>query len=170
MNTTILEFPSLPFNRAKSYAAAALFVLGNIALPQLCHLVPQGGQLLLPIYLFTLVAAYAGGRFVGLLTAVASPLLNALLFGMPAPEALPVILFKSVVLALAASAVAARYRRVSIGLLTAVVLGYQLVGGLFEWAWSGSLAAALQDFRLGAAGMILQILLGRLLILRLLKR
>jgi hypothetical protein len=38
-----------------------------------------------------------------------------------------------------------------------VVLTYQIAGGLFEWAWTGSLAAALQDFRLGLAGMALQI-------------
>ena len=41
--------------------------------------------------------------------------------------------------------------------LALVVFIYQIAGGLFECAWTGSLAAALQDFRLGLAGMALQI-------------
>lgn len=49
------------YSEAKTYLAAALFVLGNIALPQLFHLVPQGGITWLPIYFFTLIGAYKYG-------------------------------------------------------------------------------------------------------------
>ena len=63
----------MEYKNAATYRIAALFVIGNIALPQLCHLVPSGGPMLLPIYFFTLVAAYKYGWKVGLLTAVASP-------------------------------------------------------------------------------------------------
>ena len=64
---------------------------GNIVLPQLCHLVPQG-LILLPIYFFTLIGAYKYGWQVGLLTAVLSPLANHLLFGMPpAPMLAPIL-------------------------------------------------------------------------------
>ena len=45
-------------------------------------------------------------------------------------------------------------------LLAAVVLGYQAIGTLGEWAMTGSLRAALQDFRIGLPGMSLQILGG----------
>lgn len=170
MQTTTVKFRSLPYGRVKTYAVAALFVLGNIALPQLCHLLPLGGQRLLPIYFFTLAAAYGYGWRVGLLTALCSPVANALLFGMPALAALPPILVKSLALAALAAGAAARYQRVSIALVAAVVVGYQLIGGLFEWGWTGSLAAAVQDFRLGLPGMLLQIAGGWLLIDRLSKR
>ena len=43
---------SLPYSNVKTYGAALLFVVGNIALPQLFHLVPQGGMTWLPIYFF----------------------------------------------------------------------------------------------------------------------
>jgi hypothetical protein len=66
-------------------------------------------------------------------------------------------LVKSTILALTAGYIATRYSKVTIALLAMVVLTYQIAGGLFEWAWTGSLAAALQDFRLGLAGMALQI-------------
>jgi hypothetical protein len=67
------------------------------------------------------------------------------------------ILVKSTILAVTAGYVAQNFQKTTISLLAMVVLTYQIAGGLFEWAWTGSLAAALQDFRLGLAGMALQI-------------
>ena len=93
----------------------------------------------------------------GLLTALASPVANALLFGMPAAAALPAIVLKSVLLAGAAGYAAARFRRASLALLAAVVLFYQAAGTLGEWALAGSFHAAVQDFRIGLPGMLLQI-------------
>ena len=160
METTAVKLYSTGYREAKTYLAAALFVAGNIVLPQICHLVPQGGLRWLPIYFFTLVGAYKYGWRVGLLTAVLSPAVNSALFGMPAADTLPPILFKSSLLAVAAGLTAARCRRVSLPLLAAVVLGYQAIGTLGEWAMTGSLRAALQDFRIGLPGMSLQILGG----------
>lgn len=157
MQTTSIKLYALNFTQAKTYVVAALFILGNIALPQLCHLVPQGGMILLPIYFFTLIGAYKYGWKVGLMTAVLSPIINHLLFGMPAAAVLAPILVKSTILALAAGYVAQNYQKTTITLLALVVFIYQIAGGLFEWAWTGSLVAALQDFRLGLAGMALQI-------------
>lgn len=157
--------------RTRTYALAGLFVAGNIALPQLVHLVHLGGPMLLPIYFFTLIAAYRYGLATGLVTALASPLINHLLFGMPALEMLPVLLTKSVLLALAAAWVSqwmqARSEAalgtgksasiVSIGALAIVVAAYQLPGTLAEYLFTGSWTLALQDFRIGLPGMALQI-------------
>lgn len=155
--STTVRLHSLSYADAKTYLAAALFAAGNIVLPQLCHLVPNGGAILLPIYFFTLLGAYKYGWRVGLLTALVSPALNALLFGMPAVGALPAITVKSVLLVLAAAWVAARSRRVSLSLLAAVVLFYQCAGTLFEWAYTGSFGVAAQDFVMGLPGMALQV-------------
>ena len=144
------------YRESKTYAATALFVVGNILLPQLCHLMPQGGLVWLPIYFFTLVAAYKYGLTAGLLTAVASPLVNSLLFGMPATEMLPIILTKSVLLALAASFIASRVRGVALWAVALAVVAYQLVGMLAEWGITGSLSVALQDIRLGWPGILVQ--------------
>ena len=157
MQTTTVKLYAWRYDEAKTYLAAALFVLGNLALPQLFHLVPRGGIVWLPIYFFTLVGAYKYGWRVGLLTALASPLLNSLLFGMPPAAALPAIVAKSVLLALCAGWAAARFRKASLVLLLGVVLAYQTGGTLVEWALKGELAAALQDFRLGVPGMLLQL-------------
>lgn len=104
---TSVKLYSLNYSNVKTYLFALLFVAGNIALPQLCHLIPYGGPTLLPIYFFTLVASYKYGFRVGLLTAILSPVINHLLFAMPSETALPVILIKSTLLA-GASALAAR--------------------------------------------------------------
>lgn len=95
MQTTSVKLHSLRYADARTYLAAALFVAGNLALPQLCHAVHMGGPTWLPIYFFTLVGAYKYGWRVGLLTALASPLLNSVLFGMPLPAMLPAIVLKS---------------------------------------------------------------------------
>ena len=170
MQTSSIKLYSLNYNDSKTYIAAALFILGNIALPQLCHMVPQGGMILLPIYFFTLIGAYKYGWKVGLMTAILSPVINHLAFGMPAAAVLAPILVKSTILALAASYIASHSKKVSIALMAGVVLTYQVAGGLFEWAFTGSFAAAVQDFRLGVPGMLLQIAGGYLFIKYLLKK
>ena len=148
---------SLPYREAKTYWVASLFVAGNVVLPQLCHLIPQGGVMWLPIYFFTLIGAYKYGWRVGLLTAVASPVLNSLLFGMPVLAALPVILLKSVLLAVIAGFAADHYRKISLGLILGVVLGYQGLGTLGAWAFTGDFWSSAQDFRIGIPGMLLQV-------------
>lgn len=159
MNTSTRIY-SLAYSDAKTYWVAALFVVGNLILPQLFHLVPQGGMRWLPIYFFTLVGAYKYGWRVGLLTAIASPVANSWLFGMPLPAVLPSILLKSLLLAMAAGVAASKFKRVSVPLLVAVVLAYQAIGILGEWILSGSLYLALQDFRIGVPGMLLQVVGG----------
>lgn len=158
------QLKSLSFSNSRTYLLAALFIIGNIAAPQLFHLVPQGGVTWLPIYFFTLVGAYLYGWRVGLLTALASPLVNSLLFGMPAVAALPAITLKSILLAAAAGFAAYRYGKATLGILLAVVLGYQVLGTLGEWAICGDFFLACQDFRIGIPGMLLQILGGWLAI------
>ena len=170
MRTNVVKLYSLEYNEARTYWTAALFVAGNILLPQLCHSVPQGGLRWLPIYFFTLVGAYKYGWRVGLLTALASPLVNSACFGMPAPAALPAILLKSCLLAAIAGIVAGRFRKVSIPLLAIVVLGYQTLGTLGEWAMKGNFSSAVQDFRIGLPGMLFQIFGGWLFLGRLIRR
>jgi len=156
MKTTVKLY-ALNYRQSYTYLTAGIFVAGNIVLPQLFHLLPQGGITWLPIYFFTLVAAYKYGWKAGLLTAVFSPLVNSLLFGMPLLTALPAILLKSVLLAIAAGYAAHRFQRLSFGILAAVVLAYQVVGTLGEWLIVGNFFQAIQDFRIGLPGMCLQI-------------
>ena len=167
---TNVKLYSLGLTQTRTYLLALVFVVGNVVLPQLCHLIPQGGLILLPIYFFTLVGAYKYGLRLGLLTAVFSPVVNHLLFGMPAAGVLPILLIKSSLLAVAAAVVASRSGKVTIPLLLLVVLSYQLVGGLVEWAVAGSLAAALQDFRLGLPGLAVQVLGGYVVLRWLMKK
>lgn len=157
METTSVKLYSLNYKETKTYAFALLFIAGNLALPQLCHLVPGGGQTWLPIYFFTLIAAYKYGFRVGLLTAVLSPLVNYLLFGMPAIGALPVILAKSTLLAGAAAYAAHRFGKVSILAIAGAILAYQFAGVLVEWAIEKDLYVAVQDFRIGIPGLLVQV-------------
>lgn len=155
MESTV-KLHSLRVIDVKAYLFATLFVVGNIVLPQLCHLLPFGGQMLLPIYFFTLIAAYKYGFITGLLTAVASPLINHALFGMPAAEMLPILLIKSALLATAATYMAQRTKQIKLQNLLLVILFYQGIGMIAEFALTSSFMAAMQDIRLGLPGMLLQ--------------
>lgn len=123
----------LTLSNLRTYLFALLFTAGNVVLPQLCHLVPQGGLIFQPIYLFTIVAACRWGWRVALLTALVSPLINTLLFAMPSVAMLPVVLLKSVVFALGVSwSMMGKVRK---PMLTAVlcIVGAQLLGVAVEW-------------------------------------
>ena len=170
MQTTTVKLYTLGYNETRTYLTASLFILGNIVLPQVFHLIPQGGMMWLPIYFFTLIGAYKYGWKAGLLTAVFSPVVNSLLFGMPMPAVLPAILLKSILLAVFAGYVAHRYNKISIPLLLATVLLYQIVGTLGEWAMKGDFYLAAQDFRIGIPGMLFQVFGGYVFIKYLIRK
>ncbi|MCL2650033.1 MAG: ECF transporter S component [Candidatus Azobacteroides sp.] len=160
MNTATIKTYAYGLAEIKAYLFAALFIAGNLILPQLCHLLPQGGLVWLPIYFFTLIAAYKYGFSVGLLTAVLSPLANHWLFGMPVAGMLPIILTKSVLLAAAASFISKKTGGVSLFALLVAIIFYQIAGTLVEWAIVKDFYVAVQDFRLGVPGMLFQLLGG----------
>ena len=159
-----IKIYNLDFDQLKTYLFVTLFVAGNIIFPQLCHLIPNGGHIFLPIYFFTLIASYKYGMKVGVMTAVLSPAVNSILFGMPAAAVVPSIMIKSVFLAIAASWVAEKSNKVSLWSVLVVILSYQLFGSLVEWIMTGSLYAAAVDFRLGVPGMLIQWLGGFLFV------
>ena len=159
-----IKIYNLDFDQLKTYLFVTLFVAGNIIFPQLCHLIPNGGHIFLPIYFFTLIASYKYGMKVGVMTAVLSPAVNSILFGMPAAAVVPSIMIKSVFLAIAVSWVAEKSNKVSLWSVLLVILSYQLFGSLVEWIMTGSLYAAAVDFRLGVPGMLIQWLGGFLFI------
>lgn len=158
--TSTVKLYTLPLNSVKTYLFAVLFVVGNLILPQLAHLIPQGGFIFLPIYFFTLIAAYKYGIHVGILTAILSPLVNNLIFGMPMLAMLPAIMVKSVLLAIVASMLAKRFEKVSIVALILAVFAYQFAGTLVEWILVKDFSVAIQDFRIGIPGILLQIIGG----------
>lgn len=157
---TTAKLYNYEFTALKTYLFAVIFIAGNLLLPQLAHFVPNGGPTLLPIYFFTLIASYKYGIRVGLLTAVLSPVLNSLLFGMPMMAMLPVILIKSTLLATAAGLAAIYFGKVNIIGILLSIIAYQLIGSAVEWMILQDFNAAMQDFRMGLPGMLIQLLGG----------
>lgn len=169
MSTATLASQKYTFGNFRTYLAAAAFLCGNILVPQLCHLIPSGGLIFLPIYFFTLVAAFRCGWKVGLLTAVLSPLVNCLLFGMPPVASLPAILIKSLTLVLAVEIVS-RKMEFSILSVAVAVLSYQIVGMAIEFLMDFNFLHAIQDLRIGWPGILIQIVGGYFVIKALSRR
>ena len=163
MSTVSLAAQKYSFASWRTYFSAFIFILGNILVPQLCHLVPDGGLIFLPIYFFTLVGAFKCGWKVGILTAVLSPLVNCAFFGMPPVASLPAILIKSVTL-VAAVAVVSKKMKFSLLSVAIAVVAYQLVGMAFEFLMDFNILHALQDVRIGWPGILIQIVGGFLVV------
>lgn len=164
MTATKFHPINLKWSDTRTYLFVFLFAVGNILLPQLCHLIPSGGLIFLPVYFFTLIASYKFGLKVGLITAICSPVLNSVLTGMPPMAVLPIILMKSCLLAAAAAYVASTFKKLSLFHLLLVVLAYQLAGSTIEWLLTQSFAKATQDLTIGIPGMLLQLFGGWLLL------
>lgn len=159
MNNAAVSVNTYNFTSLRTYIAAAIFIVGNIVVPQLCHLIPNGGLIFLPIYFFTLVGSFKCGWKVGMLTAILSPVVNSLLFGMPPVASLPAILIKSVALVLAV-AVVSRRMGFSIWAVAIAVISYQVVGMAAEYLMDFNFMHALQDVRIGWPGILIQIVGG----------
>lgn len=154
---TSVRLYRLNYDELKTYLWAAVFVVCNIVLPKLFHLIPQGGIIFAPLSLVILAGAYKLGWKTGLLAAVASPLINNLVFGMPEWGVLPVMTLKLAVLALVAGLIAQHFRSVSLLLLISVVLVSEVIGGLGELALTGDIADTVKDFTIGWPGLLLQV-------------
>ena len=148
---------ALNYNEVKTYMWAAIFVVCNLVLPQLFHLIPQGGIIFSPLSLVILAGAYKFGWKTGLLAALLSPTVNHLLTGMPAWSILPVMTMKLAVLALVAGLVAQRFKTVNLPLLIGVVLVCKAIEAVGELALTGGIAATIADFTIGWPGLLLQI-------------
>ena len=159
---------TLNYNEAKTYMWAAVFVACNLVLPQVFHLIPQGGIIFSPLSLVILVGAYKFGWKTGLLAAALSPLVNHLLTGMPAWEVLPVMTLKLAVLAMVAGLAAQHFKTVSLTILIGAVLVSKAIGCLGELMLTGGIAATTADFTIGWPGLLMQVV-GAWLILKFIK-
>ena len=155
---------NLSLKKIELYTFTLLFSAGNLIFPFICHSIPNGGKIFLPLFFFTLIASYKFGFRTGLLTAILSPLLNNLLFGNPPSAMLFDIISKSILLAFAASFISNKTKKVSLLLLTIVVLFYQFTGSLTQLIITGSVQRVYSSFQIGIPGMLIQIILGFLLL------
>lgn len=164
---TTLNLYSLDYSDLKTYKMVILFAVANVVFPQICHYFGSGA-VWLPIYFFTLVGAYKYGWKVGLITAVVSPLVGHALFGMPMGIMLPVVMSRSVVLALVAGVIASKFQKVTLPLLALTVLASFLLGGLPDLLIRGELVHAWQTQLTGIPGMLLQVF-GGYVVLKMMK-
>ena len=156
------------YDEAKTYLWAIVFVACNLVLPQVFHLIPQGGVIFSPLSLVILAGAYKFGWKTGLLAALLSPWVNHVLTGLPAMAVLPVMTLKLAVLALVAGFTAQYFKTVSLPLIIGVVLVSKVIGCLGELLLTGGINATITDFTIGWPGLLLQII-GAWLILTKLK-
>lgn len=148
----------------RTYLFGLVFIAGNVLLPWMCHQFALGGPMFLPIYFFALIAGYKFGYKVGLLTAVASPLANFLLTGMPPVTSIPIIVLKSSLLAISAALVANYSKRISIINVILVVFMYQLISSAIIFMVTKNSMLAISDVIIGYPGLILQVIGGYLIL------
>lgn len=165
---TSIKLYSLTYSEIRTYMMAALFVVCNIALPHLFHLIPQGGIIFSPLSLVIMAGAYKFGWRTGLIAALASPLVNHLLFGMPASNVMLLMAVKLSLLAIIAGLAAQYFKKVNLLILVGVVLATKALGFLVEFAFTGGVTATVQDFIVGWPGLLLMVF-GTYVLLKLFK-
>ena len=74
------------------------------------------------------------------------------------------IIIKSVILAIAAAVAAKKFGKVSIIGILMAILAYQVIGTGIEWAMTQNFFVAIQDFRIGFPGMLIQLFGGYLVL------
>ena len=148
---------TLNYDEAKTYMWATVFVACNLMLPQVFHLIPQGGIIFSPLSLVILAGAYKFGWKTGLLAALLSPSVNHLLTGMPATEVLPVMTMKLAVLAVIAGLTAQYFKKASLPIIIGVVLVCKAVECVGELLLTGGIEATVTDFTMGWPGLLLQV-------------
>lgn len=166
---TNIRLYTLNYTEVRTYLFASFFVACNIALPQLFHLIPQGGIIFAPLSLVILAGAYKLGWKTGFLAALASPLVNHLLFGLPEWSVMHVMVIKLAALAIIAGVTAQHYKKVTIPLLITVVLISEIIGGLSELLQTGGVSATIADFTIGWPGLLLQVF-GTYILLKIFKK
>ena len=154
---TSVKLYALNYSEVKTYLWTTVFVICNMVLPQLFHLIPQGGIIFAPLSFVILAGAYKFGWKTGLLAAVLSPLVNHFAFGLPQWGVLQVMTLKLAVLAIVAGLCARHFKTVSLPLIIGVVLVSEVIGGLGEWILTGGIAATVSDFTIGWPGLLLQV-------------
>ena len=148
---------TLNYDEAKTYMWATVFVACNLVLPQVFHLIPQGGIIFSPLSLVILAGAYKFGWKTGLLAALLSPSVNHLLTGMPATEVLPVMTMKLAVLAVIAGLTAQYFKKASLPIIIGVVLVCKAVECVGELLLTGGIEATVTDFTMGWPVLLLQV-------------
>ena len=148
---------TLNYDEAKTYMWATVFVACNLVLPQVFHLIPQGGIIFSPLSLVILAGAYKFGWKTGLLAALLSPSVNHLLTGMPATEVLPVMTMKLAVLDVIAGLRAQYFKKASLPIIIGVVLVCKAVECVGELLLTGGIEATVTDFTMGWPGLLLQV-------------
>ena len=145
------------YDEAKTYLWAMVFVACNLILPQVFHLIPQGGIIFAPLSFVILAGAYKFGWKTGLLAALASPLVNHAITGMPAWGVMPVMTLKLAIIALVAGLAAQRFKTISLPLVITVVLVSMVFGALGELVIMGGISATISDVTIGWPGILLQV-------------
>lgn len=139
-----------------TYLSAIIFSIGNLLLPMLLHAIPNGGVIWQPIFFFTLIATYRYGIRAGLLTAILSPILNHMFFGMPIATILPLIILKGCALAYFIHFAKLRCKRLNPMPLLLAVIASQLVGFCLLWAFFYPLVGCISYLAMSIPGILLQ--------------
>jgi len=150
----------LAWTEARFYLFTALFAAGNLLVPLAVHSVPNAGAIFLPLFFFTLVAGWQFGFAAGLVVALASPLLNYGLVGMPVAAMLPLVLTKSVVLALSAAGLARVFKTVHLPGLGLSVVAMQGAGFVVERLMGLPVEKSLNLLTMAIPGMVILVVGG----------
>ena len=121
-----------PFTLPSTYLKATLFVIISVIIPFMMHYFSLGSIVLLPLLFITFFAAFRFGWAVGLLTAIASPLVSNVISGMPPGVMLYIVLAQCVIIASLVGVFAKNTYRLSSFQVLAIIAAYQFIAFVIQ--------------------------------------
>lgn len=146
-----------PFTLPVTYLRASAFVILSVLTPVVMHQFSVSGIAFLPILFFTFFAAIRYGWAVGLLSAIASPLVSNMLTGMPPGIILYVVLAQCVVISLLTGVFVRSSFKISFFQILTVIIAYQATALVIESSFIG-FSSAWSGLITTIPGMIIQLI------------
>lgn len=150
---------SRSFSLPSTYLIAIAFVIISVVVPQVMHQFSMAGTVFLPLLFFAFFATVRYGAAVGLLTAIASPVVSKLLTGMPPGDIIYVVLAQGVAISLIAGYFAEKSKSIRLYQIALVIVAYQLIGCTLDALLISDLSGALFGLKKTIPGMLIQLLL-----------
>ena len=79
----------MKFNKTRSLTISAMFLALGILLPQAFHMIPNAGNIFLPMHIPVFVCGFVCGPLFGLLVGIITPIISNIVFSMPNISMLP---------------------------------------------------------------------------------
>ena len=138
-----------------------IFIFCNLTFSMICHLIPNGGRIFVPIYFFTLIGSYLLGWKAGIIISLMSISTNHILLGMPDDNMIMIVLIKTITISLITALI---NKDNILTTLLKIILLYQLISIIIDLFITNNINIVISNLINQIPGLIIQLFIGYIII------